>query len=243
MPSSALVKLLGRTIQAGEGVRPGTPVLGLTPFPERYNLRMQVDVSIVGAGLVGASWPARLRAPVFRLRLWKCPRRRARTRDWETRIYALSPGNMAFLDALGAGAAWTARESCPVRAMQIVGDDGSSRMEFSAYEAASTNSPGSLKRANCSVHFGNCWSARRTLALVCPARPASLELDENLAILRTDGGHVIEARLLVGADGANSWVRGEAGFESRQSPTEKRAWLRTSRARSHTAASPAVVPL
>ena len=96
---------------------------------------MQFDVAIVGAGLVGASLARALAQTGLSLAVVEGNPPPERTRDWDARIYALSPGNVAFLDALGAWGALDRSRVCPVRAMRIFGDDGRSRMAFSAYEA------------------------------------------------------------------------------------------------------------
>ena len=179
---------------------------------------MQVDVAIVGAGLVGASLARSLAHSGLSLALVEGASPPERTQDWDARIYALSPGNVAFLDTLGAWGALDRSRVCPVRAMRIFGDDGRSQMEFSAYEAGVNElawivESGELQRA--------LWlllERQSNLSLVFPARPVSLDLGADAATLGTDGGQSIKSRLLVGADGANSWVRREAGFDADAKP-------------------------
>ena len=179
---------------------------------------MQVDVAIVGAGLVGASLARSLAHSGLSLALVEGASPPERTQDWDARIYALSPGNVAFLETLGAWGALDRSRVCPVRAMRIFGDDGRSHMEFSAYEVGVNElawivESGELQRA--------LWlllERQSNLSLVFPARPVSLDLGADAATLGTDGGQSIKSRLLVGADGANSWVRQEAGFEADAKP-------------------------
>jgi ubiquinone biosynthesis UbiH/UbiF/VisC/COQ6 family hydroxylase len=179
---------------------------------------MQVDVAIVGAGLVGASLARSLAHSGLSLAVVEGAPPPERTQDWDARVYALSPGNVAFLEALGAWGALDRSRVCPVRAMRIFGDDGRAHMEFSAYEAGVNElawivESGELQRA--------LWlllERQSNLSLVFPARPVSLDLGVDAATLGTDGGQSIKSRLLVGADGANSWVRREAGFAADAKP-------------------------
>ena len=179
---------------------------------------MQVDVAIVGAGLVGASLARSLAQSGLSLAVVEGAPPPERAQDWDARIYALSPGNVAFLETLGAWGALDRSRVCPVRAMRIFGDDGRSHMEFSAYEVGVNElawivESGELQRA--------LWlllERQSNLSLVFPARPVSLDLGADAATLGTDGGQSIKSRLLVGADGANSWVRQEAGFEADAKP-------------------------
>jgi 2-polyprenylphenol 6-hydroxylase len=179
---------------------------------------VKADITIVGAGLVGASLARALAGTGLSLAVVEGAPPAERTREWDARIYALSPGNVAFLDRLGAWGAVDRERVCPVRAMKIFGDDGRSQMEFSAYEAgvnelAWTVESGELQRA-----LGLLLEKQANLSHVRPARPASLRLGDDAATLETDTGHVIESRLLVGADGASSWVRSAAGFEADARP-------------------------
>src|SRR3972149_757708 len=132
---------------------------------------MQVDVAIVGAGLVGASLARALAPSGLSLAIVEGASPPERTQDWDARIYALSPGNVAFLDTLGAWGALDRSRVCPVRAMRIFGDDGRSQMEFSAYEAGVNElawivESGELQRA--------LWlllERQSNLSLVFPAPP------------------------------------------------------------------------
>src|SRR5262245_32204027 len=59
----------------------------------------------------------------------------ARQGAFDARVYALSPGNVAFLQRLGAWQHIAAERLQPVLAMRVFGDDGRSRLEFDAYRA------------------------------------------------------------------------------------------------------------
>jgi len=179
---------------------------------------MQVDVAIVGAGLVGASLARALATSGLSLAIVEGAPPPERTQDWDARIYALSPGNVAFLQTLGAWGALDRSRVCPVRAMRIFGDDGRSQIEFSAYDAGVNELAWNVESGELQRALWLLLERQPKLSLVYPARPSSLDVGADAATLRTDAGQSISSRLLVGADGANSWVRREAGFQADARP-------------------------
>ena len=78
--------------------------------------------------------------------------------------------------------------------------------------------PGTWNRAQLQRALWLLLERQANVSLLYPARPVSLDVGADAATLGTDGGHSIRSRLLVAADGANSWVRQEAGFEADARP-------------------------
>jgi ubiquinone biosynthesis UbiH/UbiF/VisC/COQ6 family hydroxylase len=179
---------------------------------------VEVDVTIVGAGLVGASLARALAQSGLSIALVEGAVPPVRTQGWDSRIYTLSPGNAAFLETLGAWGALDRERVCPVRAMRIFGDDGRSQLEFLAYDAGVGELAWVVESGRLAHALWQSLERQANLSLACPARPVTLEVGDAAATLRTDSGVSIRSRLLVGADGANSWVRREAGFEAESKP-------------------------
>ena len=131
---------------------------------------------------------------------------------FDPRVYALSPGNVEFLRELGAWEAVPPERVTPIHAMEIFGDRGDSTLVFDAYRAgvpalAWTVEDSVLQRA---LWQGlERWPHVRTFV---PAEPARLECRADGASLELRGGGSIEATLVVGADGARSFVREAAGI-------------------------------
>jgi ubiquinone biosynthesis UbiH/UbiF/VisC/COQ6 family hydroxylase len=57
---------------------------------------------------------------------------------------------------------------------------------------------------------------RRNLALLCPAAPVQLRSAGDCVEIGLEGGRSLSARLAVGADGADSWLRHAAGIQVRR---------------------------
>jgi 2-polyprenyl-6-methoxyphenol hydroxylase-like FAD-dependent oxidoreductase len=87
---------------------------------------------VVGGGPVGASLARAL--PGLSVALVGSPPETSTADGFDSRVYALSPANIAFLRRLAVWDALVAR-AAPVYAMRIHGDDRRAVLEFSAYEA------------------------------------------------------------------------------------------------------------
>src|SRR6476660_2440001 len=94
----------------------------------------QFEVAIAGGGLVGAAL-ARALAGMRVALVCRESRPAPAPPDFDSRVYALSPGNAAFLARLGAWSAVADTRKTPVHAMRVYGDDGASLIEFDAYRA------------------------------------------------------------------------------------------------------------
>ncbi|MCL4801643.1 MAG: UbiH/UbiF family hydroxylase [Burkholderiales bacterium] len=175
---------------------------------------LEVDVAVVGAGLVGASFVRALAGAALKVVLVEPAPPPEAGPQWDSRIYAISPASAAFLEAVGAWAALDRSRVQPVLRMEIRGDAPDAALSFSAYEAgvaelAHIVESGRLQRA-----LWEGLAGQPNVAVHCPARGAVLGIGTDAATLVLDGGTRIRARLVVGADGAASWVRGAARIDA-----------------------------
>ena len=177
------------------------------------------DVLIVGGGLVGASLAAALAAQPLRIGLLEAappsadaPTERA---DWDSRIYAISPANRDFLDRLGAWSLLDRERMAPVRMMHVRGDASDSLLEFSSYDTGTEALAWILESSALARAL---WTRVRAspnveqLSAIRPAEYGSLDIELDRAVIRLDDGSALAASLVVGADGASSWVREQAGI-------------------------------
>lgn len=176
---------------------------------------MDVDVAIVGAGLAGAALARAVRGLSVALVADESAAPGTPPQGFDSRVYAITPGNAAFLASIGAWQAIAPDRITPVRAMCVYGDDGRSVLEFDAYRAG----VGELAWI---VEDGALQSALNG-SPVSAARLESLELAPDGAQLTLRGGRSLGARLVVGADGAQSFVREQAGIATTRDEYPQRA--------------------
>jgi len=175
------------------------------------------DVLIAGAGLPGLA----AASAIARLGLSVALADRAvvgtsamasDTEDWDIRVYAVSPGSAAFLRALGAWQKLAPDRIAPIEAMRVEGDAGAV-LNFSAYELGERALAWIVEeRALRDALVPLVHEAR--VVIHAPAAFEALTFSRDAALLRLGSGESIAARLLVGADGARSWVRDAAGLRA-----------------------------
>lgn len=174
---------------------------------------MKYDIVIVGGGLAGLAFACALKESRLKIALVE-GRAPNRPEGWDARIYAISPQNLAFLDSLGAGPA-RSRVGTVAR-MDVHGDQGG-RLQFCA---ADIGQPELAAIAENRWMLAALWQAIRATDIdVCAGlRATRLETNALRAFLTLEDGSRLDAALLVGADGANSWVRSQTGLSASVKP-------------------------
>lgn len=141
----------------------------------------------------------------------------------DTRVYALSPGNAAFLAELGAWQAIAPERLAPVHAMQVCGDAAGSAIEFDAYRAGARELAWIVEDRALQAALWRGLGEREGLEIFAPAQCRRLEIAVDAAHLQLADGREIAARLVVGADGAQSLVREQAGIAAAAQDYAQRA--------------------
>lgn len=178
----------------------------------------QFDVIVVGAGLVGASFALAMKGSGLKIALVESAVPAAPTPEWNSRVYAISPGSVEFLNEIGAWQEFDAARIAQVLGMYIHGDDGKAYLEFDARQSGLAELAVIAEARWMQYGLWQALQRQENLELFCPARCANLRLQEEAAVLRLEDGRELRAPLIVGADGRDSWVRTQAGMDAEPAP-------------------------
>jgi 2-octaprenylphenol hydroxylase len=127
--------------------------------------------------------------------------------SWDVRVYALNHTAHDLLSSLKVWGALDAGRVAPVDAMAIFGD-GDGGLEFDAYGAHAGTLAWIVEDRNLTQALDDALKFAQNVTLV-HGRATRLESDALGATVQLDSGDAIRADLVVGADGAHSWVRGQ----------------------------------
>lgn len=176
---------------------------------------MKTDLAIVGAGLAGLALARALRGLSVTL---VASGRSAAPQSPDSRVYAITPGNAAFLGELRVWQALAPERITPVRAMHVFGDDGASVLKFDAYRAGVSELAWIVEDGMLQEALWRSLDARDGLSVFAPAQCAQLDVGERQVSLGLEDGRELGASLVVGADGARSLVRERAGIAATDTP-------------------------
>lgn len=189
----------------------------MNPANKQNDISGHCDVAIIGSGLVGASLALALQPSFLQVALIepRIPAAGPEDGAWDSRIYAISPGNAAFLQNLGVWSRLDPQRVQRVEIMAIAGDRRDSRLQFSAYDAglpelAYIVESGAMERAMLEVIADS-----NGIRMICPAQAEGLAIGEQSARIILADGATLDAQLVVGTDGRDSLVRREAGIDAK----------------------------
>jgi 2-octaprenylphenol hydroxylase len=184
-------------------------------------LSMKFDVIIIGGGLVGASLAAALKHSGLSLALVESQpasvlveHQTANPKtEWDSRVYAISPGSRTFLEQCGAWSLLNAARFASVESMRVYGDTRA-ELEFSAYQMGVAELACIVENSALQHALWQVLQTQENLTLLDSHRCASLQFTADNALLMLEDGRTLKANLIVGADGRDSWVREQAGIRA-----------------------------
>ena len=176
----------------------------------------QFDVIVVGAGIVGAACALALKASGLKIAVLEaCPPSPPGS-DWDSRIYAISPGSARWLAELGVWQTLDAARIAPVYKMQIHGD-ATAQLEFDAYAAGLPQLASIMESGRIQHGLWQALQATPQVSVFSGARCAAIDWLDSSAQLQLEDQRTLTAKLIVAADGAQSWVRTQAGITAQRS--------------------------
>jgi 2-octaprenylphenol hydroxylase len=182
------------------------------------------DVVIIGAGIAGASLAVALSGAGLSIALVEAQALDAPElpgiRDlhsFDARVSALTPRSREFLEGIGAWQAIAAYRACAYRHMTVWDAEGTGQIDF---DREDVNAPELGHIVENRAIVGALLARVRSAADISLMSPAALEscsrVESSRLRLALNTGALLEADLLVAADGALSPVREMMGFHSRE---------------------------
>ena len=181
---------------------------------------VKYDVLIIGAGLNGMSLALALagagrQVAVLDARAAPAAVTPAADAPFDTRIYAIGPASAAWLDVPKVWNALDPSRIAPVYDMQVYGDSARDQVPslgLSAYRAGIGELCTIVEERELARVLASAAQFAARLTIFRPATAERLQLDADAARVVLADGSVLEADLVVAADGARSWARAAAGI-------------------------------
>lgn len=182
---------------------------------------MQFDLAIVGGGLAGLSLACALRETRLKIALIEALPPPVRPAGWDARVYAVTSVNAEFLQRIGIWKHLDLSRIASIQAMHVFGDAGA-RLNFSAYETGLSELGWIIESSLMACELWENAKRQGNLTVFRGLSPVSLKTLADDAVLElADGRTSLHAKLVVGADGRDSWIRRTAGLTAKDTSYEE----------------------
>lgn len=188
---------------------------------------LNYDIIVVGAGNVGLAFACAVANSYLRIAVIdNKPVQKNLPPEKNFRVSAITHSSRNFLIHLGVWEKLHETDFSPYRKMQVWDSNGGGEIDFDCVDIAQANL--GFIGFNHAIQEQLLQQLKeKNIDLLTPLYPKSLEINEADAKIYLEDGRCLQARLIVGADGANSWVREQAGIAVKVSPYNHHALVTT----------------
>jgi 2-octaprenylphenol hydroxylase len=177
-------------------------------------VRARYDVVVVGAGMVGAAFACACLGKGLSIALVepRAPQRAWPEGEVDLRVSALSRASQRILTRLGAWDRIMELGASPYREMVVWEGLGHGRIHFDSAALGEPDLGHIVENRVTQLALWERLEQAPEVTLVCPGACADLSVGAEAATLDLADGTRLTARLLVAADGRDSWVRRTVGI-------------------------------
>ena len=172
-------------------------------------MKCDYDIVICGGGMIGAALATLLAPHGFSIALvdGHKPGRYDLSQKFDLRISALSPKSAQVMQQSAAWEILQGMRLCPYKRMRVWEVAGFGDLTFSANQVAVAELGHIVENRLVQLSLWQALQSNDNVKIICPASPEHFHRDGKTMRIDLDTGQSISARLVVGADGAQSKVR------------------------------------
>ena len=172
-------------------------------------MKCDYDIVICGGGMIGAALATLLAPHGFSIALvdGHKPGRYDLSQKFDLRISALSPKSAQVMQQSAAWEILQGMRLCPYKRMRVWEVAGFGDLTFSANQVAVAELGHIVENRLVQLSLWQALQSNDNVKIICPASPEHFHRDGKAMRIDLDTGQSISARLVVGADGAQSKVR------------------------------------
>ena len=195
------------------------------------------DIVIIGGGMVGLAMAAAVADTGLTLAIVEKSSLEALTEgrflatttvnasQFESRVSAISPGNQAFLQSLAIWSRVPQNRRADYEWMRVWDGEGSGAIEFDAAELAQPFLGTIVENQVLRAAAYQCLLTYDNVEFITEDTISSVSSDKQSASVELSSGRILQAKLVIGADGALSSVRKKLGIASFDQPYQQTAFV------------------
>jgi 2-octaprenylphenol hydroxylase len=136
-------------------------------------------------------------------------------KGYDVRVSAITRASEKFLTQIGAWQYLPAEKITAYQGMQVWDAGSSGHIEFDSSEVAQAELGFIIENRLLRQALLQALKMKTNIMVLAPLRLVSLQQQAQGVNVQTEAGDFISARLIVGADGANSWLRQQLNIQER----------------------------